>query len=91
MLRWHSSGNEVRLCLRCCGGPVEKEDAEFAVHVGVCARDSWEKRKVVIVSVLLPVAIDLALRSKTPRRIYVLRVCQVPTLHGVATGAKAFT
>ena len=30
---------------------------------------SWEKRNVLIVSVLLPIAIDLALRSKTQRRI----------------------
>jgi hypothetical protein len=38
-----------------------------------------------MVSVLLPTAVDLALRSKTQRRVDVLRVCQVAILLHVAT------
>jgi hypothetical protein len=43
-----------------------------------------EKRNVLIVSVLLPIAIDLALRSNMQKRVDVLRVCQAPILQGVA-------
>ncbi len=38
----------------------------------------------MIVSILLPVAIDLALRSNMQRRVDVLQVWQVPILQGVA-------
>ena len=47
--------------------------------------DFREKRIVLIVSVLLPINIDLALCSNTQRRVDVLRMCQVPILQGVAT------
>ncbi len=44
-----------------------------------------EKRNVLIVSVLLPIAIDLALRSNMQRRVDVLWVCEAPILQGVDT------
>ena len=43
-----------------------------------------EKRNALIVSVLLPIAFDLALRSNMQRRVDVLRVCQVAILQGLA-------
>ena len=54
------------------------------MHAGGCARNGGEKRNVLIVSVLLPIAIDLALRSNMQKRVDVLRVCQEPILQGVA-------
>ncbi len=60
---------------------------KFAVHAGGCASDGGEKRNVLIGSVLLPIAIDLALRSKT-QNIEVLGVGEVPVLLNVATVAK---
>ena len=39
----------------------------------------------VLIVVLLPVAIDFALRSNMQRRVDVLWVCQAPILQGVAT------
>ena len=45
---------------------------------------SMEKRNVLIVSVLLPIAIDLALRSNMQRRVDVVWVGQTPILQGVA-------
>ena len=65
-LRWHSSGSEVRLGLPV--GLKKKTTRKFAVHAGGFAHDGCEKRNVVIVSVLLPIALDLALRSKTRER-----------------------
>jgi hypothetical protein len=56
----------------------------LAVHACACACDGVEKRNVLIVSVLLPIAIDLALRSNMQKRVDVLRVCQAPILQGVA-------
>ena len=56
----------------------------MAVHACACACDGVEKRNVLIVSVLLPIAIDLALRSNMQKRVDVLRVCQAPILQGVA-------
>ena len=56
----------------------------MAVHACACACDGVEKRDVLIVSVLLPIAIDLALRSNMQKRVDVLRVCQAPILQGVA-------
>ena len=41
-----------------------------------------QQRNVLIVSVLLPITIDIALRSNTQRRVVVLRVCQVPISKG---------
>jgi hypothetical protein len=45
---------------------------KFALQACTCADNGGEKRNVLIVSVLLPIAICLALRSKTQRRIEVL-------------------
>jgi hypothetical protein len=49
------------------------------VHAGGGADNGGEKRNVLIVSILLPVAIDLALRSNMQRP-----VCQVAILQWVA-------
>jgi hypothetical protein len=57
---------------------------EFAVHAGGCACDGGEKRNVLIVSVLLPITIDLALRCNLSRRVDVTGVGQTPILQGVA-------
>jgi hypothetical protein len=65
------------------GGPVElvlpvglqkKKTQKLAVHAGGCAHDGGEKRNVLIVSILLPTAVNFTLRSKTQRRIEVLRM-----------------
>jgi hypothetical protein len=48
------------------------------VHAGGGAANGWEKRNVLIVSVLLPIIIDLAVRSKTQTRIEVLRIVSNP-------------
>ena len=53
---------------------MEKEDAKIAVLAGGVADNGGKKRNVLIVSVLLPIIIDLALRSKTQRRIDVLQM-----------------
>ena len=45
------------------GGPVEKEDTKTPVYTGGGTNDGGEKRNVLIVSVLLPIAIDLAIQS----------------------------
>ena len=45
-----------------------------------CAHDSGEKRNVLIVSVLLPIGVDLTLRSNTDRAVKVLRVRQLAVL-----------
>ena len=63
-------------------GGVEKEHAKFPVHASGGAENGREKRNVLIVRVLLPIAIDLALRSNMQRRVDVLREC--PILQGVA-------
>jgi len=41
------------------------------VNANACAGgdDGWEKRNVLIVTVFLPIAIDLALRSNMQRRV----------------------
>ena len=54
------------------------------MHARACAYNGGEKRNVLIVSVLLPIAIDLALRSNMQRRVDVLRVCQAQILQVVA-------
>jgi uncharacterized radical SAM superfamily Fe-S cluster-containing enzyme len=51
------------------------------VHAGGGAENGGEKRHV---SVLLPAAIDLALRSNMQRRVDVLQVYQTPIVQGVA-------
>ena len=66
-MRWHSSGSEVRLGLPV--GRQEKKMQKNAVHAGGGADNGGEKRNVLIVSVLLPMIIDLAHRSKKQRRI----------------------
>ena len=66
------------------GGPVEKKTQKFAVHACGYACDGGKKRNVLIVSVLLPIAIDLALRSNMQRRVDVIGVGQTPILQGVA-------
>ena len=53
------------------GGPVEKKTPKLAVHACSCADNGGEKRNVLIVRVLLPIAVNFALRSKTQRRIEV--------------------
>jgi len=60
------------------------------VHAGGSAQNGGGKRNVLIVSLLLPIAIDLALRSNMQRRIDVLRVCQSPVLLWVATAPITF-
>ena len=46
--------------------------------------DRWEKRNVLIVSVLLLIGSNLTLRSNTQRRIQILRARQAPVLLHVA-------
>ena len=57
--------------MRSRGGPVEKEGAKIR-RAGARAENDGEKSNDLIVSVLLPIAIDLELRSKTRRHIEVL-------------------
>ncbi len=42
------------------------------MHACACANDGWEKINVLIVSLLLPIAVNFMLRSNTKRRIEVL-------------------
>jgi len=63
-------------------GLKKKKTQKFAVHAGGCACDG--EKNVLIVSVLLPIAIDLALRSNMQRRVDVVWVGQTPILQGVA-------
>jgi hypothetical protein len=60
------------------------------VHAGGGADNGGEKRSVLIVSVLLRIAIYLALRSNMQMRVDVLRVCQVAILQGVAATPITF-
>ena len=46
------------------GGPVEKEEQKFGVHVAG-SKNHGEKRNVLIVIVLLPIGVDLMLRNNT--------------------------
>jgi hypothetical protein len=66
-----------------CASPVEKEDAKICRaeedDANICrasggAENGEEKRNVLIVSVSLPIAIDLALRSNMQRRVDVVWV-----------------
>ena len=63
-----ASGSEVRLGLPV--GLKKKKTQKFAVHAGGCACDG--EKNVLIVSVLLPIAIDLALRCETQGGVEVL-------------------
>ena len=54
------------------------------MHACAGADNGGEKRTVLIVNILLPIAIDLALRSNIQRRVDVLRVCKATILQGVA-------
>ncbi len=60
------------------------------MHAGGSAKNGGEKRNVLIVNEWLPIAIDLALRSKTQTRVDVLRVCQAPILQGAAATPITF-
>ena len=55
------------------------------MHAGVSGDDGGQKRNVLIVSALLRIAIDLALRSKTHRRVEILGVGEVHILLNVDT------
>ena len=46
------------------------------MHAGGGTYNRGEKRNVLIVSVLLPIGVDLTLRSHTQRAIEVLGVCE---------------
>ncbi len=70
LLRWQSSGNEV--CRGLAVGLQKKKTPKLAVHAGGCGHTGGEKRNVLIVSVLLPVAVNFALRSETQGRVEVL-------------------
>jgi hypothetical protein len=51
----------------------------------------WRGEKtVLIVSVLLPISIDLSLRSNMQRRVNVLWMRQAPVLLRMATAPKTF-
>jgi hypothetical protein len=51
-------------------GLQKKRSKKFSVHAGGGADNGGEKRNVLIVSVLLHEAIDLALRCKAQRQQY---------------------
>ena len=73
------------------GLPVDlkkKKTQKLAVHAGGCAHDGGEKRNVLIVTVLLPIAVNFTLRSKTQRRIEVLWIRYHTFLLHVATAPK---
>jgi hypothetical protein len=65
-------------------GLEKKKTQNLAVHAYACAHDGGEKRNVLIVSVLLPIAVNFALCSKTQRRIEVLGMRQQTVLLHVA-------
>ena len=54
------------------------------MHAAASTNDCGEKGNVLIVSVLLPIGVDLPLRSNTQRAIEVLRVCEQTVLLHVA-------
>ena len=60
------------------------------MNANACAGgdDGWEKRNVLIVTVFLPIAIDLALRSNMQRRVDVLWMRQAPVLLRMTTAPK---
>ena len=54
----------------------------------LCVDNGWEKRNVLIVTVLLPIAVNFTLRSKTQRCLEVLVVRYHTFLLHVATAPK---
>ena len=66
------------------GGPVENKTQKLAVHAAASTHDSGKNRNVLIVSVLLPIGVDLTLRSNTQQAIEVLWVCEQTVLLHVA-------
>ena len=71
------------------GGPVENEDTKTRrACVYLCVDNGWEKRNVLIVTVLLPIAVNFTLRSKTQRCLEVLVVRYHTFLLHVATAPK---
>ena len=58
------------------------------MHACACADNGREKRNVLIVSILLPIAVNFALRSNTQRRIDVLGMRLQTLLLHVATAPK---
>jgi hypothetical protein len=63
---------------------LKKKTQKLAVHAAASTHDSGEKRNVLIVSVLLPIGVDLTLRSNAQRAIKVLWVCEQTVLQHVA-------
>ena len=53
----------------------KKKTQKLAVHAAASANNRGKKRNVLIVSVLLPIGVDLTLRSNTHRAVKVLGVC----------------
>ena len=58
------------------------------MHAGGSGDNGGEKRNVLIVRVLLPMATDLALRSNMQRRVDVLWMRQAPVLLRMTTAPK---
>jgi len=58
------------------------------VHAGGSGDNGGEKRNILIVRVLLPMATDLALRSNMQRRVDVLWMRQAPVLLRMTTAPK---
>ena len=54
------------------GGPVEKKTQKLFVHACACADNGREKTNVLIVSILLPIAVNCTLRSNTQSLIEVI-------------------
>ena len=50
-------------------GLWKEKTQKLAVHAGGCGHNGGEKRNVLIVSVMLPVRVNFALRSQTQRSI----------------------
>ena len=81
------------ICASSPGGPEKQDEAKIRRAwraPGGGADNGGEKRKVLIVSVWLPIIIDLALLRKTQRRIEVLQMREQPVLLR-ATAAIALT
>jgi len=62
----------------------KKKTQKLAMHAGGCAHDIGEKRNVLIVSVLLPIGVELTLRNNTHWTVKVLRMRQYAVLLHVA-------
>ena len=53
------------------------------MHAGGCARNRRQETNVLIVSVLVAVVVNLALRSKAQRRIEVVGMCKLTIMVGL--------